>query len=188
MHYPPSTYSLTYSYFLEKCSTIGGPNPFKPCIFPFIWNEQTFNGIEKLKLNFWNNCYIVHILGCPLDHKDNSKRWCSTKVDSSGNHIENQNEYGYCADNCPISCSDDCPTSDENELTSSSTIEVIDVTQSISIEDEKITTPSSIDTTDGIDSNSIESLESCNTISGPNPGKRCIFPFIWNNKIFHGIN
>ena len=70
----------------------------------------------------------------------------------------------------------------------SSTIEVIDVTQTINIEDEKITTPSSIDTTDGIDTNSIESLESCNTISGPNPGKRCIFPFIWNDKIFHGTN
>ena len=41
---------------VKHCSTIGGPNPFKPCIFPFIWNEQTFHGILKLKLNYSNNC------------------------------------------------------------------------------------------------------------------------------------
>ena len=52
------------------------------------------------------------MVGCPIDHEDNSKRWCSTKVDSNGNHIENENEYGY--------CSDDCPISDENESTSKS--------------------------------------------------------------------
>ena len=59
---------------------------------------------------------ISYFLGCPIDHKDNSKRWCSTKVDSIGNHIADQNEYGYCADDCPISneeddkvCSTPCP-------------------------------------------------------------------------------
>ena len=123
------------------------------------------------------------MVGCPIDHEDNSKRWCSTKVDSNGNHIANQNEFGYCAD--------DCPTSDGEDIIIDETTEnpiVDDTTQAINIEDQKITTPSSIDTTDGIDTNSVEILESCNTISGPNPGKRCIFPFIWNNKIFHGIN
>ena len=46
-------------------------------------------------------------LGCTVDHEDNSKRWCSTKVDSNNNHIANQNEYGYCADNCPTSSGED---------------------------------------------------------------------------------
>ena len=29
---------------LGICKTIGGPNPDKPCIFPFIWSGETFNG------------------------------------------------------------------------------------------------------------------------------------------------
>ena len=48
-----------------------------------------------------------YYLGCTVDHEDNSKKWCSTKVDSNSNHIVNQNEYGYCADNCPISSGKD---------------------------------------------------------------------------------
>ena len=47
------------------------------------------------------------MVGCPIDHEDNSKRWCSTKVDSNGNHIANQNEFGYCADDCPTSNGED---------------------------------------------------------------------------------
>ena len=31
-------------YFEGKCYTVGGTNSGKPCIFPFIWNGQTFNG------------------------------------------------------------------------------------------------------------------------------------------------
>ena len=42
------THQCKYSMLVDKkkcdCSTIGGPNPSKPCIFPFIWNEKTFNG------------------------------------------------------------------------------------------------------------------------------------------------
>ena len=36
-----------------------------------------------------------------MDVDDKSKRWCSTKVDSHGNHIAHQNQYGHCANNCP---------------------------------------------------------------------------------------
>ena len=65
------------------CFTVGGPDLGKPCVFPF-----TFNG-------------IVHF-GCPKDPDDPSKRWCSTKVDQSGNHIGGQGVYGDCALSCPI--------------------------------------------------------------------------------------
>ena len=41
-------------------------------------------------------------IGCPLDSDDKTKRWCSTKVDSNGNHVVKQNEYGHCSKNCPI--------------------------------------------------------------------------------------
>ena len=40
-------------------------------------------------------------IGCPVDQENPSKRWCSTKVDSRGNHIVNQNEFGFCANDCP---------------------------------------------------------------------------------------
>ena len=32
------------SQFYGICDTVGGPNPGKPCIFPFIWEDETFNG------------------------------------------------------------------------------------------------------------------------------------------------
>ena len=55
----------------------------------------------NLKITF-NYTYIILYLGCPVDHENASKRWCSTKVDSKRNHVVNQNEFGYCADNCPV--------------------------------------------------------------------------------------
>lgn len=67
-----------------KCLTVSGPNPGKPCIFPFIYDGKSYSG-------------------CPIDPDDSSKRWCSTKVDNKGQHVAKQNEYGHCADNCPKS-------------------------------------------------------------------------------------
>ena len=64
-----------------QCFTVSGPNPGKPCIFPFKHNGKTFNG-------------------CDIDPDDRSKTWCSTKVDSRGNHITGQGEYGHCGNNC----------------------------------------------------------------------------------------
>ena len=61
---------------------MSGPNPGKPCIFPFKYNGKTYNGCEK-------------------DHEDGTKTWCSTKVDSKGHHVPGQNEYGHCGKNCP---------------------------------------------------------------------------------------
>ena len=51
-----------------RCLTVSGPNPGKPCIFPFKYNGKTYNGCEK-------------------DHEDETKTWCSTKVDSKGQII-----------------------------------------------------------------------------------------------------
>jgi hypothetical protein len=70
----------SHSGFLWTCDTVGGPNPGKPCIFPFIHGFETFSG-------------------CPAD--PNGQYWCSTKVNSSGNHISGQDEWGYCSKNCP---------------------------------------------------------------------------------------
>ena len=69
---------------LKKCMTVSGPNPGKPCVFPFIYDGRSYSG-------------------CPIDPDDSSKRWCSTKVDDKGQHVPKQNEYGHCASNCPKS-------------------------------------------------------------------------------------
>ena len=45
---------------------------------------------------------ISNFSGCAIDPEDETKHWCSTKVDSNGNHLIEKNEYGYCSNNCPI--------------------------------------------------------------------------------------
>ena len=45
---------------------------------------------------------ISNFSGCAIDPEDETKHWCSTKVDSSGNHIVDQNEHGDCSKNCPF--------------------------------------------------------------------------------------
>ena len=59
--------------------------------------------VKKAHLLKFETILFIHILGCPIDQDDNKKRrWCSTKVDSNGNHLIEKNEYGYCSNNCPI--------------------------------------------------------------------------------------
>ena len=94
-----------------------GANPGQSCVFPFIHNGKKYSG-------------------CPIDPKDSSKRWCSTKTDSKGYHVINENQWGHCSNSCPV---------DDNG---------------------QITT--------------------CHTISGPNPNKKCIFPFKHAGKTYFG--
>ena len=67
-----------------ECFTNGGANPNKPCIFPFTWNGAIYRG-------------------CPIDPDDENQRWCSTKVDANGLHIQGQDQWGHCSPSCPIS-------------------------------------------------------------------------------------
>jgi len=66
----------------NQCKTVGGPDSSQKCIFPFKWNGNTY-------------------YGCPIDPDDNSKTWCSTRVDQGGNHVTGQNKYGFCNEACP---------------------------------------------------------------------------------------
>ena len=61
-----------------SCHTVSGPDTGSPCIFPFIWKEKTH-------------------MSCVTDKKK-GKKWCSTRVDSSGFHVKGN--YGYCNDDC----------------------------------------------------------------------------------------
>ena len=66
----------------RPCFTVrGGPKVGRKCIFPFKFEGKTYHG-------------------CPVFEEDDM-RWCSTEVDSDGNHVLGQNAYGTCAKNCP---------------------------------------------------------------------------------------
>ena len=60
------------------CSTESGPTPGLPCIFPFKLDGVAYHT-------------------CKLDEKDGS-RWCSTKIDESGQHL--QGNWGNCGSDC----------------------------------------------------------------------------------------
>ena len=39
---------------------------------------------------------------CPVDPQDDSKHWCSTRVDRNGVHVPNVRQWGHCGPNCPL--------------------------------------------------------------------------------------
>ena len=57
-----------------------GPDSFKQCAFPFVYNEEIY-------------------YGCPSDYLG---PWCATKVDQNGNYIPKQGSWGYCNSACPV--------------------------------------------------------------------------------------
>ena len=64
----------------HSCLTaVESVDPEKECVFPFTFNNFTYNG-------------------CPSDPLDNTKRWCSTKSD--GIHTSDSNNWGYCTSGC----------------------------------------------------------------------------------------
>ena len=74
-----------YDYEYEEesvCLTsVESVDPEKECIFPFTFNNFTYNG-------------------CPSDPLDNTKRWCSTKTDKDGLHRSGSDNWGYCTSGC----------------------------------------------------------------------------------------
>ena len=65
------------------CTTKTGPDPNKPCQFPFKYKSITYNQ-------------------CTIDgnEENETSAWCSTKVDDSGNHVAGQGKYGFCEPKC----------------------------------------------------------------------------------------
>merc|ERR1719402_883266 len=53
------------------------------CIFPWTHRSKTYDG-------------------CKDDPENPGETWCSTKVDSDGNHVTGEDEWGLCGDGCPI--------------------------------------------------------------------------------------
>jgi len=77
---PPSPPPVTGG---RKCTTIGGRDPGKQCKFPFRFDGITYNSCT----------YAGNGAG-------ETAAWCSTKVDSSGNHVGGQGKWGECPSSC----------------------------------------------------------------------------------------
>ena len=72
--------SKIFSANPDECKTKGGPDPDKPCVFPFIFNGSMYNE-------------------CPTVKYDQPYQpWCSTEVDSNGHYISGK--WGFCDRNC----------------------------------------------------------------------------------------
>ena len=61
----------------ERCTTEDG----RICLFPFSYQG-------------------THYTDCTVDDDPDGRKWCSTKVDSDGDHVQNQGQWGYCIDQC----------------------------------------------------------------------------------------
>ena len=67
----------TFWKFLGECKTESGPEPRRPCVFPFI-----YNGVK------YNECTFV----------DWHQPWCSVEVNDNQNHIDGK--WGNCKKTC----------------------------------------------------------------------------------------
>ena len=70
-------------FHYSVCKTKDGPTAGgKACVFPFSFDGVTYNG-------------------CPSWPADASETWCSTKVDTAGNHVTGGGNFGFCSADCP---------------------------------------------------------------------------------------
>eukprot|EP00095_Tigriopus_kingsejongensis_P003417 maker-scaffold1126_size61158-snap-gene-0.12 protein:Tk03417 transcript:maker-scaffold1126_size61158-snap-gene-0.12-mRNA-1 annotation:"serine protease easter precursor" len=78
-----------------QCRTFAGFRPNRPCVFPFILKDKIYNT-------------------CTTDLDENEELWCSTRVDSSGNHVTGEWGYCTCDDNLTGSVLEECPNSERS--------------------------------------------------------------------------
>merc|ERR1712107_729400 len=74
-----TTTTTTTTASSGTCTTSSGPAAGQPCVFPFT-------GLT------YNSCADWIYGGQP-----SGTTWCSTKVDSSGVHVNNEGNYGFCS-------------------------------------------------------------------------------------------
>ena len=65
------------------CKTTSGPDPNKPCVFPFKLGDET------------HKCCTT-----ALNDPGDTNAWCSTMVDDLGKHVANQGKWGVCEAKC----------------------------------------------------------------------------------------
>merc|ERR1712013_621744 len=69
------------------CTTVFGPDTGSQCVFPF-----TFPGVTHQSCADW-------IYG----GVNAGSKWCSTKVDADGVHVNGEGNYGFCGSQCDLS-------------------------------------------------------------------------------------
>merc|ERR1712013_424556 len=79
-----TTSSTTTTASPSTCTVSSGPAAGQTCVFPFTYGGTTFSGCAE-----W-------VYGG--EHQ--GKLWCSTKVDSTGTHVNGEGNYGFCSSTC----------------------------------------------------------------------------------------
>ena len=67
------------------CIAMDGPGKGLPCVFPFKYDEVTYNTCTNRNKFLTNNI-----------------PWCSTKVNEGGYHIQGEGNWGNCDETCPL--------------------------------------------------------------------------------------
>merc|ERR1711936_377800 len=83
-HSPPLTATPASATPSDSTSAAPGPAAGQSCIFPFTYGGTTFSGCAE-----W-------VYG----GENQGKLWCSTKVDSTGTHVNGEGNYGFCSATC----------------------------------------------------------------------------------------
>merc|ERR1712107_237885 len=68
----------------STCTVSSGPAAGQSCVFPFTYGGTTFSGCAEWVYGGEHQC----------------KLWCSTKVDSTGTHVNGEGNYGFCSSTC----------------------------------------------------------------------------------------
>merc|ERR1711994_723466 len=79
-----TTTTTTTTAAPSTCSVDSGPATGQSCVFRFTYCCTTFSGCAE-----W-------VYG----GENQGKLWCSTKVDSTGTHVNGEGNYGFCSSPC----------------------------------------------------------------------------------------
>merc|ERR1711892_680787 len=79
-----TTTTTTTTTAAPTCTTSSGPASGSNCVFPFTYAGATYNGCAEW---IWGGANAGSF-------------WCSTLVDGSGVHVNNQGNYGICPSSC----------------------------------------------------------------------------------------
>ena len=86
--------STTTTLSPAGCTTVGGGDPGKACVFPFRFRGTLFN-----------RCTLVG------NAPGETEPWCSTLTNSNDDHQGGQGRWGFCSPTCPAASVPNCEDS-----------------------------------------------------------------------------